>query len=127
MRGKVGIVVGLAIGYVLGSRAGRERYEQIKSAYLSVWNTAPVQKQVDKAKKAATSAALALPSAVWNSAVKVTKAATGSGTPGEKLDSAIKAGKASKDDIARGAEKSAAEVRKGVDQVAHDLNNALDD
>ena len=31
MRGKIGIVVGLAAGYVLGSRAGRERYEQIKA------------------------------------------------------------------------------------------------
>ncbi|MBM9469512.1 hypothetical protein [Nakamurella leprariae] len=26
----VRIVIGIAIGYVLGSRAGRERYEQIK-------------------------------------------------------------------------------------------------
>ena len=33
MRGKIGIVVGLAAGYVLGSRAGRERYEQLVRAY----------------------------------------------------------------------------------------------
>ncbi|MFT4214287.1 MAG: hypothetical protein QM622_05875 [Microbacterium sp.] len=99
MRGKAGIVVGLAIGYVLGSRAGRERYEQIKSAFVSVWSTAPVQKQVGKVKQAATSAAFAVPSAVWNGAVKVTKAATKGATPGEKLDSAIKAGKDSVDDI----------------------------
>ena len=31
MRGKAGLVIGLAIGYVLGTRAGRERYEQIKA------------------------------------------------------------------------------------------------
>lgn len=31
MRGKVGLVIGLAAGYVLGTRAGRERYEQIKA------------------------------------------------------------------------------------------------
>src|SRR3546814_17314066 len=30
MKGKVGLVIGLAAGYVLGARAGRERYEQIK-------------------------------------------------------------------------------------------------
>ena len=29
MRGKVGLVIGLGVGYVLGTRAGRERYEQI--------------------------------------------------------------------------------------------------
>lgn len=30
MRFKTGIVVGAAAGYVLGARAGRERYEQIR-------------------------------------------------------------------------------------------------
>ena len=42
MRGKAGLVVGLAVGYVLGTRAGRERYEQIKAAALKVWNLDPV-------------------------------------------------------------------------------------
>ncbi|HEX6075111.1 MAG TPA: hypothetical protein VFZ32_07600 [Micromonosporaceae bacterium] len=32
MRGKMTFLVGVAIGYVLGSRAGRERYEQIVRA-----------------------------------------------------------------------------------------------
>ena len=83
MKGKAGIVVGLAVGYVLGSRAGRERYEQIKTQWLKVWNTPPVQKQLDNAKELAKTAALALPSTVWDGAVKVVKAATSSkGTPG---------------------------------------------
>jgi hypothetical protein len=43
MRGKMLLVVGLATGYVLGSRAGRERYEQIKAGADKVWNLAPVQ------------------------------------------------------------------------------------
>jgi hypothetical protein len=43
MRGKLILVVGLATGYVLGSRAGRPRYEQIKSGADKVWNLAPVQ------------------------------------------------------------------------------------
>jgi hypothetical protein len=44
MRGKLILVVGLATGYVLGSRAGRPRYEQIKAGADKVWNLAPVQK-----------------------------------------------------------------------------------
>ena len=126
MRGKIGIVVGLAAGYVLGSRAGRERYDQIKSNLLKVWNTDPVQKQVSKAKDLGKTAALALPSAVWDGAVKVTKAATRSGTPGQKLDSALKAGKASADDVARGAEVTADEVKKAADKAVSDLKKTAD-
>ncbi|NNC12675.1 YtxH domain-containing protein [Planctomonas sp. JC2975] len=46
MKGKVLFVVGLGVGYVLGTRAGRERYEQIKSAAQRVWESPTVQKQV---------------------------------------------------------------------------------
>lgn len=46
MKGKVAFVVGAAVGYVLGTRAGRERYEQIKRGAQSVWNSAPVQQRV---------------------------------------------------------------------------------
>lgn len=126
MRGKIGIVVGLAAGYVLGSRAGRERYEQIKSGYLKIWNTAPVQKQVGKVKDLGKSAALALPSALWDGAVKVTKAATKNGTAGQKLDAAIKAGKAAQDDVARGAEATANEVKKAADKAVADVKKAAD-
>ena len=76
MRGKVGLVIGLAAGYVLGTRAGRERYEQIKTQADKLWSAAPVQSQVDKVKDFAKSSAAALPSTVWDTAVKVTKAAT---------------------------------------------------
>lgn len=47
MRGKILIVTGLAVGYVLGARAGRERYEQIKSAAIRFWNDPRVQQQVE--------------------------------------------------------------------------------
>lgn len=120
MRGKAGLVIGLAAGYVLGTRAGRERYEQIKTQWLKLWNTDPVQKQVGKVKDFAKSSAMALPSTLWSTAVKVTKAATSEGTPGEKLDSVIKASADSADDVGRAAEKSA----KAVKDAAEDL---LDD
>lgn len=47
MRGKILFVVGLGVGYVLGTRAGREKYEQLRAAALKVWNDPRVQKQVD--------------------------------------------------------------------------------
>ena len=95
MRGKAGLVVGLAVGYVLGTRAGRERYEQIKTQWLKLWHTAVVQKQVTKATTFAKEAAMAIPSTLWNSAVKVTKAATSDATP---RHTAATTGAASKDD-----------------------------
>ncbi|WP_449283457.1 YtxH domain-containing protein [Leucobacter sp.] len=46
MKGKIAFVLGAAVGYVLGTRAGRERYEQIKRGAQKVWSTEPVQKGV---------------------------------------------------------------------------------
>lgn len=49
MKGKILLVVGLGIGYVLGTRAGREKYESMKSAMMTFWNDPRVQKRVDDA------------------------------------------------------------------------------
>ncbi|WP_066517251.1 hypothetical protein [Curtobacterium ammoniigenes] len=46
MRGRLIFVAGAALGYVLGARAGRARYEQIKSVSGRFWNSSGVQKQV---------------------------------------------------------------------------------
>ena len=46
MRGKVLFALGVGIGYIFGTRAGRARYNQIKSAALKVWNDPRVQEQV---------------------------------------------------------------------------------
>ena len=43
MRYKAMFAAGLAIGYVLGTRAGRERYEQIKRAAQRVADSPTVQ------------------------------------------------------------------------------------
>ncbi|MFG1702569.1 YtxH domain-containing protein [Nonomuraea sp. M3C6] len=43
MRYRMTFAVGLAIGYVLGSRAGRERYEQIKRTAQRVADSPRVQ------------------------------------------------------------------------------------
>ena len=49
MKGKILLVVGLGIGYVLGTRAGRARYEEIKGAASKLWNDPRVQHSVDQA------------------------------------------------------------------------------
>lgn len=49
MVGRVAFVAGAAVGYVLGARAGRRRYEQIKAAADRVWNDRNVQKGVGSA------------------------------------------------------------------------------
>lgn len=54
---KLSLLAAVAVGYVLGTRAGRARYEQIKHQAEKVWNTDPVQSTVDKAQEAAKHAA----------------------------------------------------------------------
>jgi hypothetical protein len=49
---KAAFVVGAAIGYVLGARAGRKRYEQIKGQASRLWNSDPVQHRVGDATQA---------------------------------------------------------------------------
>ena len=49
MKGKILFLAGLGIGYVLGTRAGRERYESLKKSAAKLWNDPRVQKQVDTA------------------------------------------------------------------------------
>ena len=49
MKGKILLVVVIGVGYVLGARAGRERYEDIKRAAGRLWNDPRVQRQFDEA------------------------------------------------------------------------------
>ncbi len=52
MRFRIGLTIGFAAGYVLGARAGRERYEQIAKAARGLWNTEPVQRMADRGMEA---------------------------------------------------------------------------
>ncbi|WP_424937103.1 MULTISPECIES: hypothetical protein [Bacteria] len=113
MKGKIGLVVGLGVGYVLGTRAGRERYEQIKRQWLKVWHLEPVQAQVSKAREFAKSQAAAVPQALWNGAVKIVKAASAGQTPGQRLDSAIASGGDVVDEVRRAAEETIEAAEKG--------------
>ncbi|WP_337059965.1 hypothetical protein [Kineococcus sp. G2] len=57
MKGKVLFLVAGAAGYVLGARAGRERYEQISSAASRAWGNPKVQQKVGDLEGKATEAA----------------------------------------------------------------------
>jgi hypothetical protein len=54
MRGKLGFFIGFGAGYVLGSKAGTERYEQLRRLYDNVLESRGVKKATGKAKAAAS-------------------------------------------------------------------------
>ena len=53
---KLPILAGVAVGYVLGSKAGRERYEQIRTGAMKVAGNPTVRAATSKAQGAATDA-----------------------------------------------------------------------
>jgi len=50
---KTGLVIGFGIGYVLGSKAGRQRYEQIEAWWAKFSGNPTVQKAADGARSIA--------------------------------------------------------------------------
>jgi hypothetical protein len=48
---KTGLLVGLGVGYVLGTKAGRERYEELKSSWDQFMGNPSVQSVVTKGKE----------------------------------------------------------------------------
>ncbi len=53
MRGKILLIVGLGVGYVVGTKQGREGYEKLVSAAKRVWGDPRVQKTVSDARNVA--------------------------------------------------------------------------
>jgi hypothetical protein len=64
MRFRVGLTIGFGAGYVLGSRAGRQRYEQIARTARKAWES-------ETAAKLRAEMTEALPSAVSTAVEKV--------------------------------------------------------
>lgn len=54
---KLLLVLGLAVGYVLGTRAGRARYEQLRTTYEKIRSDERVQAAASKAAGTAAAAA----------------------------------------------------------------------
>jgi gas vesicle protein len=55
MKFRTGVIVGFAAGYVLGAKAGRDRYEQIRKLYRRATSNEQVQKLVDQGRQVADS------------------------------------------------------------------------
>jgi oxygen-dependent protoporphyrinogen oxidase len=71
MKGKLVFAAGAAVGYVLGTRAGRARYEQIKVSAQKLWSSEPVQKGVTQVQGFVDDHAPDVPAVVASSAKKV--------------------------------------------------------
>ena len=53
MRFKTGLLLGFGAGYVLGARAGRERYEQIRQGWERFSGSPTVQRTAERTKEVA--------------------------------------------------------------------------
>ena len=52
MKSKLLLGIGIAAGYVLGSRSGRAAYDKLKTRAASIWDSKPVQDKVSAATEA---------------------------------------------------------------------------
>jgi hypothetical protein len=77
MKGKAALAIGVAAGYVLGTRDGRGRYEQIKSQANRLWNDPTVQKNVAQAQDVVKDKAPQVQAKVTDAAHKATSKVTG--------------------------------------------------
>lgn len=84
MKGKILLVVGLGIGYVLGTRAGRERYEEIKATVNKFWQDPRVQKQVNQAEAFVKDKAPDVAEFISDGAKKVVAQVSGTKKPAAK-------------------------------------------
>ena len=84
MKGKILLLTGLAVGYVLGTRAGRERYEEIKTTANKLWNDPRVQKPVHQAQDFSKDKAPEVAEFVTDSAKKVVSQISGKSTTAKK-------------------------------------------
>lgn len=121
MKGKILFVVGLGVGYVLGTRAGRERYEQIKRAAESVWNTPAVQQGVGTVKDFAMTRVGDVSDTVLDGLKSFIGTATkGSGATKQDIDRAARSAK-------RKISKAASAAKSAVDDAASKLEGAIDE
>jgi activator of HSP90 ATPase len=120
MKGKILFVVGLGVGYVLGTRAGRERYEQIKRAAEGVWNQPAVQQGVSTVTDFAKDKLGDVSDTVLDAAKSfIGNATRGSGATKSEVREAAEAAK-------RGVSKTAKAASSAVEDAADAVGEAID-
>jgi SLT domain-containing protein len=81
MKGKLAVLAGVGVGYVLGTRAGRERYEQISDAARRLWEDPRVAQKRQQAADLARDQAVAAKDAAKDAvAEKMHKSSDDSGS-----------------------------------------------
>ncbi|MDR6905644.1 hypothetical protein J2X63_001330 [Agromyces sp. 3263] len=121
MKGKILFVVGVGVGYVLGTRAGRERYEQIRAAAEKVWNQPSVQQGVGTVKDFASARVGDLGDTVLDGVKNLIGSATkGSGATKSDVNRAARDAKAN-------ISKAADAAKSAVDDAAAKLDDAVGD
>ena len=130
MKGKILFVVGLGAGYVLGARAGRERYEQIRKAAEDVWNQPKVQEGVQTVKDFAMSRAGDVGDTVLDGAKKfvaqvtqsqngaTTRSGTSAAKPAAPTSTASKASSPGAKSATSGAKTSSSGSKSGSDTTS---------
>jgi hypothetical protein len=117
MRGKLLFITGGLVGYVLGARAGRKRYDQIASAASDLWNRPPVQRRVNEVKDFALERVGDVPGALYEAGKKVASAVS---NKAEKTKGAPDSG------AATAATKAAASATKSAKAAAASATSAAD-
>jgi hypothetical protein len=51
MKMRTGLIIGFGVGYVLGTKAGRERYRQMYRAFRTVTENPPIRRVIDDTKE----------------------------------------------------------------------------
>jgi len=84
---KLMLLAALAVGYVLGARAGRERYDQIMGLVASIKNDPRVQEKAHQAVGLAKDQAPVVADKVTQAASAAASKVTGNGHAGEATES----------------------------------------
>lgn len=76
---RLGLFIGLAIGYVLGAKAGRERYTQIQSLGRQIKRSEPAQQIGDEVRTTASRVGGKIEARASEQVAKITRAVRSNG------------------------------------------------
>ena len=95
MKSKMVFIAGAGLGYVLGTRAGRQQFEKIKGWSLSVWQDPRVQAQVNDLEARATDFAKTEGAALKDKVTDTVKSVVGAAKDPVDSDDGASTGQAS--------------------------------